>query len=72
MAARPNILFGIAAAAAGQKSAPAALALATSFLVLFLLVLKLLFKSFQLLNGVVILFVTPGAPTLAAISTVLT
>ena len=70
MAARLIILFGITAAASGRRSVPAVtLALATSFLVLFLLVLELLFKGFHLLNGVIIPFVAPDAPTLAAVST---
>ena len=69
MVARPIILFGIAAAAAGQRSVPAVtLALTTSFLVPFLLVLKLLFKGFHLPNGVIILFVAPDASTLTAVS----
>ena len=69
MAARPIILFGIAAAAARQRIAPTVtLALATSFLVLLLLVLELLFKGFHLLNGVIIPFVAPDTPTLAAVS----
>ena len=69
MAASPIILFGMAAAAAGQRSVLAVtLALATGFLVLFLLVLTLLFKGFHLPNGVIVLFVAPDAPTLAVVS----
>ena len=61
MAARPIILFGIAAAASGRRSVPAlaTLALATSFLVLLFLVLKLLFKGFHLLNGDIIFVCDP-------------
>ena len=72
MAARLIILSGITAAAAGRRIVPVVtLALATSFPVLFLLVLELLFKGFHLLNGVVILIVASVAPTLAAVNTVL-
>ena len=74
MAARPIILFRIAAAAAGRRSvtAVALLALTASFLVLFLLFLKLFFKGFHLLNGVILPFVASDAPMLAAVSAVLT
>ena len=66
MAARPIILFGITAAAAGQRSVPAlaTTALATSLLVLFL-VLELLLEGFHFINSVVILFMAHDTPTLA-------
>ena len=48
-----------------------ALHLRRAFLCFFLLVLKLLFKGFYLLNGVVILFVASDTPTLAAVTAVL-
>ena len=68
MAARPIILFGIAAAAAaGRRGVPAVtLAPAAGFLMLFLLVLNFLFKGYHFPNGVILLFVAPDVSTLAA------
>ena len=69
MAARPIILFGITAAAAGQRSVPAlaTTALATSLLVFFL-VLELLPEGFHFINSIVILFMAHDTPTLAAVT----